>query len=150
MILKGRMLVAVLVTMVSLITGVGVTHAQTPGAGAAGKQAPVDRLGSAKASLKARFGFTEAQATTTIQKAQAIAMTYQPQLVALQKKYGTSPTPEQRQKFQREALPIIAEISKKTNAIILSVATKEQRPKVLAQIKTEQEQIAKMLKAKSK
>jgi hypothetical protein len=143
MTVRWNILVAALATAVSLATGAAVVRAQTPGTA---QTAPVDRIAGAKASLKSRFGFSDAQATTAVKKAQALSVTYQPKFVALQKKYGPNPTPEQRQKMQREALPMIAEISKKTNTILLSVATKAQRPKIVAQMKAEQEQIAKMQK----
>lgn len=139
-----KMLVAALATVATLATATSVSHAQATGTVPGGAPSQGDRMAGAKASLKARFGFTDAQATTVIQKMQATLKSYQPKMMALQKKYGASPTPEQRQKMQREAIPLISEISKKSNAILLSVATKEQRPKIMAQMKAEQEQIAKM------
>ncbi|MBC8137359.1 MAG: hypothetical protein H8F28_15875 [Fibrella sp.] len=146
MTLKCRVFIAALATASIIVPGAVATQAQTPSSGQTRTGAPVDPMANLKASLKARFGFTESQASTAIAKVQIIANSYRPKFIALQKKYGTSPTAEQRTKFQRETIPMIAEISKKTNAVFLSVATKEQRPKVMAQMKIEQQQIEKMQK----
>ncbi len=142
MMIRGARLVAALATIFSVAVGTVTAYAQ--GQPGAGQPTMADRMASAKASLKARYGFSDAQATTAIQKAQDVAKSFQPQLMTLQKKYGANPTPEQRQKMQMEALPLIAAISKKTNAVLLSVATKAQRPKIEAQMKMEQQQIDKM------
>ena len=142
-------LFAAIVVAVAFASPVATTpvHAQAPG-GSAG--APQDGMASAKASLKARFGFTDAQATTAIAKVQSVTKGYQPKVMtlqsALQKKYGKSPTPEQRRKMQGEAMPLISEIMQKTNAALLSVATKEQRPKLEAQFKVERDMMQKMAK----
>ena len=139
-----KRIVAVMAAIFVAAAPVTVVHAQAPGSA----PSPQDRMASAKASMKTRFGFSEAQANTAIQKVQAMTKGYQPRMMTLQttmqKKYGANPTQAQRQQMQREAIPLIMEITQKTNAVLLSVATKAQRPKLEAQFKSERAVMEKM------
>lgn len=138
MTLRGVPLVATLATGIFIGAGTGATYAQSSESRGAGSKAAADPMQAVKASLKSRFGFTDAQATTVSKKGEAIMNTYKPRFAALRNKYGANPTPDQRAKMQRETVPLLTEIGKKMKAVLLSVATKEQRPKILAQMQPQQ------------
>lgn len=103
-------------------------------------------MAAAKASLKSRFGFSDDQVNRAVQKVEAITKSYQPKIVALQKKAAAATTPEQKKQAQMNAIPLIMEITQKTNAALLAVATPAQRPKLQAQFKAEGKMFAQMQK----
>lgn len=141
-----RRFAAALAAAALLFTGVSAANAQAPGT----KPAKSDPMAAAKASLKARYGFTDTQSTTAIKKAETVLASYRPKIAGLQKKYGANPTPEQRQKAQKEAMPMLMEMSAKLNAAMLSVATPAQRPKIEAEFKAQQAQMKQMGSGKPK
>jgi hypothetical protein len=107
------------------------------------------KLGVMKASVKQRFGFSDAQVDAFVKKAQTIAESYRPQLMSISKKYGNSPTPEQRGKMQQELFPILIQVSRKTNAALLGIATPAQRPRIQQLLQAEAKQLQ-MLQARMK
>ena len=128
-----RHFVAALVAVTIVCTGAATVHAQAPGAK---PPTPAEMNAQIKASMKQRFGFSDAQATKAIVKVSAIQKVYMPQMMALQKKYGANPTPEQRQKMQSEAMPLYMKMSKEVETAVMAIATPEQRAKVKAQMQS--------------
>ena len=115
-------------TTSALAQAPGTTNPGTrrkPSAGSA------DPMATARGTLKTRYGFSDAQASEVLRRTQIAMKEFEPQILALQKKYGGTKAPEQRQKMQAELAPLILRISRKTTEIALSVATKAQRPKIL-------------------
>lgn len=136
-----RSVITLAVAALTITTPIVAARAQ--GGMAPGGQSQEQKIAMVHAQLKQNFGFSDTQASAFLKKAQAIAQAYQPKIMALQKKYGNNPAPAVRPKLQAEFVPIMIEIGKKTNAALLAVATKEQRPKVQKEI----ERQAAMMKA---
>ncbi len=137
-----RHVAAALAAAALILTGTGTAFAQATGT----RPAQTDPMASVKASFKARFGFSDAQTMQAVKKMMVVQESYKTKIGALQTKYGANPTPEQRQKATKEAMPMLMEMSTKMKAVMLSVATPAQRPKIEAQFKTDE---ARMKQAQS-
>jgi len=113
-----------------ILPGIGAYAQKTAPLGAGKPGTPYNAMADQRATLKARFGFTDEQVTAFMQKATVIGESYRPRVMALQKKYGPSPTPEQIAKRNAEFFPMIREMGLRTHAAMLQVATPTQRPRI--------------------
>jgi len=139
-----RQLAAALAAAALLFTGIGAAHAQATGTKPGQATGATDPMANIKASFKARFGFTDAQTMQAVKKIMVVQESYKTKMGALQKKYGANPTPEQRQKATKEAMPMLMEMTGKMKTAMLSVATPAQRPKIEAQFKADEARMKQM------